>query len=335
MAVKLEYYKIDEASGQKEKLNDVLGFGNMFKGTQRKIPITIFNTGDTDAVSPVVSVGQYSNNFSECYKWKKISFDKNQNFTTSLKLPNIKANSWLSGKTIQFEDFNNYPTVAGTKPDQSWMLWEGTAFGWEVYNGWLQHNVDVQDGRALWTEFSSAKDFEFSMRVTIRDGVYGGVILRSEGDSDTGYIVLVQSMEGHLGNVNKKEGVIQVFSGKFTDGINSWKQLYKSPSIGARGTHDYFKVKLNGNRFDFWYKNEDSETPLYSFIDENNTHEKASKPVICVHAGFGSVLTYFDDIKMEIDNEDGVIWIENTVDSKTEVFGTQYTLLNMDYGGVE
>lgn len=132
MTVKLEYYRIDEASGQKDKLNDVLGFGNMFKGTQKKIPITILNTGDTDAVSPVVSVGQYGDNFNECYKWKKISFDKNQNFVTSLKLPDIKAGKWLNGKNIQFEDFNNYPTVAGTKPDQSWMLWEGTAFGWEV-----------------------------------------------------------------------------------------------------------------------------------------------------------------------------------------------------------
>lgn len=204
-----------------------------------------------------------------------------------------------------------------------------------VYNGWLQHNVDTQDGRALWTELSTAKDFEFSMKVTIRDGVYGGVILRDEGDSNTGYIVLVQAMGEYLGNINRKEGVIQVFSGKFTEGITKWKELYKSPSIGIRGTHDQFKVRLTGNTFEFWYNNEDSEKPLYKFIDNGNHHLKHSKPVICCHAGFGSVLTYFDDVKMEVENDDGVIWIENTVNSSTPLFSTQYSLLDIEYGGVE
>lgn len=199
----------------------------------------------------------------------------------------------------------------------------------------MQHNVDTQDGRALWTTLSTAKDFEFSMKVTVRDNVYSGVILRDEGDSNTGYIVLVQAIQSHLGNIAKNEGVIEVYSGKFTNGINTWKLLYKSPSIGVRGTHDFFKVKLKGNRFDFWYKNEESDQPLYSFIDEEYTYLKASKPVIVCHAGFGSVLTYFDDIKMEVENENGVIWIENTVDAKTPLFSSQYSILDMKFGGVE
>ena len=336
MAVDLEFYSIDEASGAKTKLNDVYGFGNLFKGTQKRVPITIFNNGDSPAITPKARIAQYpTGGYTECFKWKKLSFMKNGNYTTSLELPDIAPQSWLKGKDVAFEDFNNYPTVAGTKPDQSWLLWKGTDFAWEVYNGWLQHNVDTQDGRALWTNLYKAKDFDFSMRVTVRDNVYAGVILRDEGDSDTGYIVLVQGITGHLGNIPSNEGVIQVFSGKFTDGINGWRQLYKSPSIGIRGTHDYFKVRLTGNRFDFWYKNEGSQSPLYSFIDEENLHTKASKPIICCHAGFGSVLTYFDDISMEVENDEGVIWIENTVDSKTPLFSTQYSVLDIEYGGVE
>ena len=38
---------------------------------------------------------------------------------------------------------------------------------------------------------------------------------------------------------------------------------------------------------------------------------------------------------MEVENDDGVIWIENSVDGKTSLFGAQYSLLNMEYGGVE
>lgn len=131
MAVNLEYYEIDEASGVKTEINAV-SFGNMFKGTRKKIPITIFNKGDTTAVSPVVTVKQFPNGSNECYTWKKVSFDKEKNFGTTLKLLDIEPNSWLKGKDVQFEDFNNYPTIAGTKPDQSWLLWEGTDFGWEV-----------------------------------------------------------------------------------------------------------------------------------------------------------------------------------------------------------
>lgn len=334
--VDLEYYSIDEASGLKTKLNNAMSFGNIFKGTRKLVPITIFNNGDTTAVSPSVSIQEYPiGNYTECYKWKKISFSKTDGYVTNLKLPDIQPKSWLKGKDVVMEDFNNYPVIAGTKPDQTWLLWAGTNFAWEVYNGWLQHNIDTVDGRALWTSLYSAKDFEFSMRVTVRDGVYAGVILRDEGDSNTGYIVLVQAIQSQLGDVARAEGVIQVFSGKFTEGMSTWKQLYKSPSIGVRGTHDYFKVKLSGNRFDFWYKNEDSDSPLYSFIDEANTHTRASKPVICCHAGFGSVLTYFDDVKMEVENNNGIIWIENTVDSKTPVFGAQYSSLNVEYGGVE
>lgn len=335
MAVNLEYYKIDEASNSKIKINNALEFGAIFKGTQKKIPITIFNSGDSPAISPEVTLTKHPDGkYEDAFKWKKISFDKDKDYGISLKLPDIEPGTWLKGKTVQFENFNDYPSVAGTKPDQSWLLWEGSAFGWEVYNGWLQHNVDTIDGRALWTQLSSAKDFEFSMRVTIRDGVYGGVILRDEGDSNTGYIVLVQAMRGYLGNVQPNEGVIQIFSGKFTEGISSWKELYKSPSIGVRGTHDFFKIKMKGNRFDFWYNNEQSQNPLYSFVDSENTHTKASKPIICVHAGYGSVLTYFDDIKMEVENDNGIIWIQNQVDNKTPAFGTQLSIFNISYGGV-
>ena len=57
--------------------------------------------------------------------------------------------------------------------------------------------------------------------------------------------------------------------------------------------------------------------------------------MLCTHAGFGSVLVYFDDIKQEVANENGQIWIQNQVDVKTPVFSTQRTLLSVEYGGVE
>ena len=202
-------------------------------------------------------------------------------------------------------------------------------------NGWLQHNVDSTDGRALWTELITAKDYDFYISMTVRDGVYAGVLLRDEGDSNTGYIVLIQAMAGYLGDVQENEGVIQVFDGKFTDGIESWELLYTSPSIGIRGTHDPWRIRLKGNRMDFWYGDTSLENPRWSFVDQEYRHSKASRPVILCHAGFGSILTYFDDIRQEVANEDGIIWVQNTVDAKTPVFSTQRTLLSVEYGGEE
>ena len=104
MAVKLEYYQIDPVSKNKTKITSALSFGNMFKGTNKKIPITIFNAGDTEAVSPVISIKEYPDgNYQEPYKWKKVSFDEHKNYTTSLNLPNIKPGEWLEGETVQLK----------------------------------------------------------------------------------------------------------------------------------------------------------------------------------------------------------------------------------------
>lgn len=332
--VNLEYFKVDE-QGKKAPIQGALGFGSMFKGSRKKVPITIFNSGDTPAVSPEISIREYPGGYSEPYKWKKVSFDENKNFGTSLKLPDIGAGQWLRGKDIRFEDFNSYPTVAGTKPDQAWLLTEDSSFAWEVYNGWLQHNVDSRDGKAVWTELFEAKNFEFSMRVTVRDGAYAGVIVRDVGNTDTGYIVLVQAMASELENLPRNEGVIQIYSGSFSQGIREWKKLYTSTTTGIRGTHDFFKLKMVDNKFMIWYKNEDDEKPLFVYEDPEATYNNASRPVICCHAGYGSILTYFDDIKMEIENNDGVVWIENTIASDTGLYATQYSILNVAYGGVE
>ena len=78
------------------------------------------------------------------------------------------------------------------------------------------------DGRALWTELISAKNYDFYIKMTVRDGVYSGVIMRDEGDSNTGYIVLVQGMSGSLGDAQPHEGAIHVFDGKFPAGLDTW-----------------------------------------------------------------------------------------------------------------
>lgn len=336
MTVDLQYYLVDQQTGQKTRINDAISFGNIFKGSQSKVAFTIFNAGDTVAVSPTMEIQQYpTGGFTECYQWKQISLSETDGYGIKLKLPDIKPNSWLEGKDIVEETFDNYAQIAGTKPDQSWLLWHQSDYAWEVYNGWLQHNVDSQDGRALWTEFLSVKNYDFYIKMTVRDGVYAGVILRDEGDSNTGYIVLVQAMSDYMGTVQSNEGVIQVFDGKFTDGIENWELLYTSPSIGIRGTHDPWRIRLNDNRMDFWYGDDSLEQPMWSWIDTEYRHSKASRPVIVCHAGFGSILTYFDDVKQEVANEDGTIWVQNTVPANTPVFSTQRTLLAVEYGGEE
>ena len=48
-----------------------------------------------------------------------------------------------------------------------------------------------------------------------------------------------------------------------------------------------------------------------------------------------SVLSYFDDVYMEVPNANGVIWVQNHVDAGTKAFGDQLSLLEVEYGGVE
>lgn len=336
--VNLEFYAVEPSTGIKTKIENTYDMGSLFKGTQKKIPIAIFNSGDETAIAPRVVISEYfqaGKDYSECVRWKKVSLNENVGYATSVQLPDILPNSWMQGKDLYIEDFTSYPNAAGTKPDQNWMLWAGNEYVWEIYSGYLQHNVDSQLSRALWGALPSAKNFEFSMKITVRNGVFAGVILRDIGDYDTGYIVLVQGQSQYFTDgMSAGEGVIQVWSGKFSLGVANWDLLYQSPSIGIRGTHDYFKVKLNDNRFDFWYGNEHSDEPLYSFIDEARTYNGSAKPVICSHPGSGSILIYFDDIRMEVPNVNGLVWIDNSVNLDTKVFGVQYSIFDVRYGGV-
>ena len=334
--VNLDFYVVETSSGLKTKIENNLDFGSLFKGSVKKNAIAIFNSGDETAVSPKVSIAEYfqaGKNYSECVTWKKVSLSENVEYGLSVQLPDIPANSWMAGKDIYFEDFSSYPNAAGTKPDQNWLLWQGNEYVWEIYSGYLQHNVDSQPSRALWGALPASKNLEFSTRITVRNGVYAGYILRDTGDYDTGYICLVQGQASYFTEgMSQGDGVIQVWSGKFSAGVSNWTLLYQSPSIGIRGTHDYFKVKLYDNRFDFWYQNEYSVEPLFSFIDENNTYTGSAKPVLASHAGSGSILIYFDDIKLEIPTAIGLVWIDNSVNLNTPLFGEQYSVFKVEFG---
>lgn len=335
MSAKLEFYTVDIANGKRTKIEGAMAFGNLFKGTQTRVPITIFNNGDTTAYKPVCSIKQYPDGEYAPVEWKKLSFNQNTDYGVSLELPDIEPKSWLKGKTVQFENFENYPVVAGTKPDMSWLLWEGTSFGWEVYNGWLQHNPDTVNGKALWTDLSVAADFTFEIEISSINGTWSGLLVRDEGDSDTGYIILIQCMNEYLGNIPSDEGVIQIWSGSYSQGIDTWDLLWQSTSIGQVKTRAPFKLVMEDNVFKFWYIDTSSEQPMYTWTDDNYTHVKASRPAILCHASAGSARITFDNIRMSVDNDEGIIWIQNEVPKETELFAQQLTLLDIEYGDVE
>ena len=336
MTVKLYVYNINSINGLKQPTNGVYSFGNMFKGNQARSCFTIFNSGDTPAISPVVTIKPYPTDNDEepnmePVNWKRLSFMEASNYGYKLELPDIQPNSWLEGKDVYSENFNNYPVVAGTPLDSTWMTWQNVSTTWEVYNGWLQHNVDTQDGKACWTQLPKAKDYIYAQKMTIRNDAFGGVLLRHTGDYDTGYIVLLQGMYEHLEGKPAGEGIIQIFSGKYSEGIKSWTKLWSSGSVGKRGTHDSFKVKLTDNKFEIWFKN-DTDIPNFTFIDEDRLYNDAAQPVILCSA---NVLCYFEDIYMEVKNSNGVIWVQDIVDANTPLYGTQKTYLDISYGGVE
>lgn len=334
MGVDLKFYSVND-SGKKTELNGSASFGNIYKGNQSILNLAIYNAGDTTAYSPILLVKPF-NDSSEPVLWKTLSFDKNSSeWFESLELEDIEPHSWLKGYDIQIEDWSSYSTAAGTSPSDDWILWQSARGYWNVYNGYLQHYPDSQDGRASWGNFSVAADFEFSLKISIRANTYGGIIARHNGDSDTGYIILVQGIQDYFqdSSLSTGEGVIQVYSGKFSSGHDSWKLLYESPSIGIRGTHDPFKIKLKGNTFSFWYNNDFNDEPLYTWTDPANTYTKASRPVICTHAGYGTSINYFDDLQMKVENSNGRVYLKSVIPENTTLYGLQYCLLDVEYGG--
>lgn len=330
MTANLQFYHYDPSTKQKTLITNGYNMGKLFKGSQSKFAFTIVNTGDTAAVSPIISFKRYQNNNTEPIAWKKVSFMENSNYVDELALPDIEPNSALTGKDVYSEDFQGYPVVAGTPLGSDWITWQGVDKTFEVYNGWLQHNVDIQDGKAKWTALPSARDYFYSMNITIRDGCYGGILVRDEGDNDTGYIILIQGVASRLGEVASNEGIIQIYKGSFMSGINSWILVKQSGSVGIRGTHDYMAIKLKENKIEVWYKNK--EKPVLTYIDEDETYMDARIPIILCSAGSGSVLSYFDNIYMEVQNNDGIIWVKNEIPD-TDLTGTQLTLLDIKYGG--
>lgn len=132
MAVDLEFYQVDPYTKQKTLIVNGYSLGNLFKGSQSKFAFTIYNKGDTTAVSPLVSFKRYQGSSEEPLKWKSVSFMENTNYADSLSLPDIKPNSWLTGKDVYSEDFQNYPVVAGTPLSSDWLTWQGVDKTWEV-----------------------------------------------------------------------------------------------------------------------------------------------------------------------------------------------------------
>ena len=333
--VDLKFYSVDD-TGTKTELSGVANFGNIYKANQSTIALAIYNAGDTTAYNPVLSIKQFGDS-TEPPKWKSLAFDANAtNWTESLELDDIGPQSWLRGYDVSSEDWSSYSTAAGTSPDDSWTLWQSSSGYWNVYNGYLQHYPDTQDGRARWGKFSSAADFTFSMKISVRANTYGGILIRDTGDYDTGYIILVQGIQDYFTDqsLTVGEGVIQVFSGKFSTGYSSWKLLYESPSIGTRGTHDPFKFSVKGNKFQFWYGKTDGN-PLCEWTDPNNTYTNASIPVIVTHAGYGTSINYFDDLTMTVENANGRVYVKSEVPENTNLYGIQYSLLDITYGGEE
>lgn len=334
MAVDLKFYSVDDL-GNKTELNGVTNFGNIYKGNQAIVRLAIYNNGDTTAYDPVLSIKQYGTN-AIAPKWKSLSFDSStSDWSDKLELDDIEPKSWLKGYDIASENWSSYSTLAGTEPDDSWVLKQSSKGYWNVYNGYLQHYPDTQDGTARWGKFLTASDFTFSMKISVRANTYGGVLIRDTGDYDTGYIILVQGIQDYFRDqsITVSEGVIQVFSGKFTSGYSTWKLLYESPSIGIRGTHDPFKFKVKGNKFQFWYNNDLDGDPLYEWVDSENTYTNASIPVILTHAGYGTSINYFDDLSMVVENANGRVYVKSEVPSDTDLYGIQQCLLDVSYGG--
>lgn len=319
MTVALKFYnengttEIDPALG--------INFGNLYKGQEKIMGITIKNVGDTDAVMVRASV---EGTDKEAKDWKKLSLSRNGIYAGSVEIPDIPAGQFMPGYSIYASTFS--------VPENDWVFTNDQS-NWEFYTTtkYLHHKKSASAGRAL-APYPVTMSSETQLQVSIPSDSFGGIQLRADGNGH-GYFILINTLKTWIDDTNWKnqsvsgyvpigynEGVVQIWTGA----LQGWNVVYTFPTgTGPKSVGDKFKVKLEGSTFEIWY----NDKRIGEWTDQNDLYNRPGK--LALIAG-PNVTTVFDELEHSIKGGMGVLYIKDSV-SIAATPKSHNTILRFDY----
>lgn len=362
MPAKLDFYSYDLTTKVSTPLNGTFSLGNIFKGSLGIGTLRLYNSGNKKAINPILKISSYNDNL-EILPWKGISFSHDYDFSNQLTLEDIEPGSFAIGKDIYFEDFSNY-NFQSAQPivGENWSTWHNTNSidPWYAYSKSLYYyGVDPRfsnlpqntDTTSIITPSSkilgAAKDFTISATMSCLKNSYIGWIFRDN------YIVTVSGIREDFKEDIYQLGhqyALQIWYGDPKKNKSWWTPL-EDFDLGnsVNGTKIWIELtdQTLGEQtlpvFKIWTDTDDiSKDPTFIYVLEQDKvktcySDISSIPKIIGYEPISENMSnmVIDDIKMIVKNQSGIIYLKSTVPSDTKLSGTQYFLLDIDYGSEE
>lgn len=355
MGAKIDFYKYDESTKVSSLLDGTFSLGDIFKGSSGIGALRLYNSGDAKATSPVLSMSAYNDN-TTILSWKGLSFSPDYDFGSTLTLEDIEPQTFATGRDIYVEDFDTYDyTTAQPIAGDDWSVWHGTDSidPWYAYSKSLYfYGVDPRfsnlaentDTTTILTPSSSilgkAKDFYISASMSCLKNSFIGWVFRDN------YIVTVSGIREDFKDTIYQLGhqfALQIWYGDPKKNKSWWTPL-EDFDLGNSVNGTKIWIRLNDEDgipvFRFWLDTDDTTGDpdfLYVLEDDKKASclsQTSSVPALIAYEPISTSMSnmVIDDIKMIVDNKTGIIYLRSQVPSSTNLSGTQYFLLNIDYG---
>ena len=356
MAAQLDFYKYDEITKVSTILNGEFSLGDIFKGTEGIGSLRLYNSGNKTAVKPILTLKQFEGN-DAILNWKGLSFSRDYDFTPSLELENVAPGEFATGKNIYVENFDSYdyqsarPIAGG-----DWKTWNATIDPWYGYSKSLYYyGVDSRfstlppnaDTTSILSPregiLGKAKDFTISATMSCLKNSYIGWIFRNN------YIVTISGIREDFKDTIYQLGhqyALQIWYGDPKKN-KSWWTPREDFDLGNSVNGTEITISLEDVKsipvFKIWIGTTDtSKDPSFIYALEEDKQktclsQEESVPKIIGYEPISENMSnmVIDNIKMISKNDLGIIYLRSKVPSDTKLSGTQYFLLDIDYGTEE
>ncbi len=355
MAAQLDFYSYDETTKISTALSGTYSLGDIFKGASGIGALRIYNSGTKTAVNPIVSFEAYNNNTS-ILDWKGLSFSKDYDYDKTLSLGNIAPGEFAVGKNIYVEDFDTYD-YQSARPIASddWVAWHNSASidPWYAYSKSLYfYGVDSRfsnlpentDTTAILIPseniLGKAKDFTISATMSCLKNSFIGWIFRDN------YIVTISGIREDFKDTIYQLGhqyALQIWYGDPKKNKAWWTPL-EDFDLGNSVNGTEITISLEDKDgipvFKIWLDTTDTtKDPSFIYVLEEDKRKSCysaaeSIPEIIGYEPISANMSnmVIDNIKMITKNDLGIIYLRSQIPSDTKLSGTQYFLLDINYG---
>ena len=354
MAAQLDFYSYDETTKMSTALDGNYSLGDIFKGASGIGTLRVYNSGTKTAVNPVLSLGAYNDN-TAIMNWKGLSFSKDYDYEKTLSLDNIAPGQFATGKNIYVEDFETYDyqsaqPIAG----EDWKVWHNASSidPWYAYSKALYYyGVDSRfstlpentDTTAILTPSTNilgkAKDFTISATMSCLKNSYIGWVFRDN------YIVTISGIREDFKDTIYQLGhqyALQIWYGDPKKNKSWWTPL-EDFDLGNSVNGTKFTISLedvnNIPVFKIWVDSDTAAEPSFLYVLEEDKRKSCysnieSVPSLIGYEPISDNMSnmVIDDIKMITKDDLGIIYLRSQIPADTKLSGTQYFLLDIDYG---